>query len=148
MVATTYGMSSRWRSLLTYTAIDPKTDSRNTQNMIEPFSPPQYAVILYQNGWNVSDSCATYLIVKSSVRNALTMTAVATAIRAATRYSPPTPLSISRREPRRAPMTDATAAYAQTTNEARRRKVPRLAITYDPAGARPAASYFEGHFAI
>ena len=46
MIATTYGISSRWRSRLTYTAIAPKTDSRNTQNMIEPSSPPQYDVIL------------------------------------------------------------------------------------------------------
>ena len=28
------------------TASDPKIDSRNTQNMIEPSSPPQYDVIL------------------------------------------------------------------------------------------------------
>ena len=46
MMATTYGISSRWRSRLTYTALDPNTDSRNTQNMIEPSSPPQYEVIL------------------------------------------------------------------------------------------------------
>src|SRR5262249_26639526 len=42
------------------------------------------------------------------------------------------PLSISRRAPRRAPITDTTAAYAQMTNELRRRKVPRLAITIPP----------------
>ena len=46
IVATTYGINSRWRSRFTYTASDPKTDSRNTQNMIEPSSPPQYDVIL------------------------------------------------------------------------------------------------------
>ena len=46
MVATTYGISSRWRSRFTQTARDPKIDSRNTQNMIEPSSPPQYDVIL------------------------------------------------------------------------------------------------------
>jgi len=46
MVATTYGMSSRCRSRLTKTASDPKSESKKTQNMIEPSSPPQYAVIL------------------------------------------------------------------------------------------------------
>ena len=46
MVAITYGMSSRCRCRFTYTAIAPNTDSRNTQNMIEPSSPPQYDVIL------------------------------------------------------------------------------------------------------
>src|SRR4051812_20375613 len=89
---------------------------------------------------------------KSSVRNALMMTAVATAIRAATRYCAPIPLSISRREPRRAPTTELTAAYAHMTNEERRRNVPRLAIAYDPAGAPVAnllaASYFDGHLAM
>src|SRR5256885_1337973 len=38
------------------------------------------------------------------------------------------PLSISRREPRRAPATEMTAEYAQTTNEARRRNEPSEAI--------------------
>src|SRR2546427_4877547 len=89
---------------------------------------------------------------KSSVRNALMMTAVATAISAATRYSAPMPLSINRREPRRAPTTELTAAYAQTTKAERRRKVPRLAMPYDPAGGLVgsllAASYFDGHFAM
>src|SRR2546421_1068291 len=89
---------------------------------------------------------------KSSVRNALMMTAVATAISAAIRYSAPMPLSISRREPRRAPTTELTAAYAQRTNEERRRNVPRLAMPYDPVVGAPvanllAASYFDGHFA-
>ena len=46
ITATTQGISSRWRSRLPATAIDPKTDSRNTQNMIEPSSPPQYDAIL------------------------------------------------------------------------------------------------------
>ena len=46
MIATTYGISSRWRSRLTATATVPNTDSRNTQNRIEPSSPPQYDVIL------------------------------------------------------------------------------------------------------
>ena len=46
MIATTYGISSRCRSRFTYTASEPNIDSRNTQNMIEPSSPPQYDVIL------------------------------------------------------------------------------------------------------
>ena len=46
MMATTQGISSRWRSRLVATAIVPNTDSRNTQNMIEPSRPPQYEVIL------------------------------------------------------------------------------------------------------
>jgi len=41
MIATTHGISSRWRSRLVQTASEPNTDSRNTQNMIEPSSPPQ-----------------------------------------------------------------------------------------------------------
>src|SRR5262245_11500187 len=82
--------------------------------------------------------------------NALTMTAEATVISAVTRYDAPMPLSISRREPRRAPTTEITAAYAQTTKDVRSKKVPRLAIS-DPAGpgaTLPAASYFDGHLAI
>ena len=35
-------MSSRCSSRFRATAIDPKTDSRKTQNMIDPSSPPQY----------------------------------------------------------------------------------------------------------
>jgi hypothetical protein len=50
MTATTYGINSRWRSLFTKTAVLPKHDSRNTQNMIEPSSPPQYDVILKKSG--------------------------------------------------------------------------------------------------
>ncbi len=46
MVATTYGISSRCRSRFTCTATAPKIASRNTQNMIEPSSPPQYEVSL------------------------------------------------------------------------------------------------------
>src|SRR4051812_43591502 len=68
------------------------------------------------------------------------MTAVATAMSAATRYSAPMPLSISRREPRRAPMTELTAAYAHMTNEDRRRNVPRLAIAYVLRSGRCAAA--------
>ncbi len=41
MVATTYGISSRWASRFTYTAMAPNTDNRNTQNMIDPSRPPQ-----------------------------------------------------------------------------------------------------------
>src|SRR5436190_22586477 len=89
---------------------------------------------------------------KSSVRKALMMTAVATAISAATRYSAPMPLSIRRRDTRRAPTTELTAADAQITNEERRRNVPRLAIAYDADGAPLAnllaASYFDGHLAM
>ena len=50
IVATTYGMSSRWRSRFVATATVPNTDSRNTQNMIEPSRPPQYDAILYASG--------------------------------------------------------------------------------------------------
>ena len=46
ITATTYGISSRWRSRLTFTATDPNSDSRNTQNITEPSRPPQYEVIL------------------------------------------------------------------------------------------------------
>ena len=46
MTATTYGISSRWRSRLLCTARAPNTDSRKTQNMMEPSSPPQYEVSL------------------------------------------------------------------------------------------------------
>jgi len=46
MMATTQGISSRWRSRLLATAIVPNTDSSSTQNMIDPSSPPQYDVIL------------------------------------------------------------------------------------------------------
>ena len=46
MIATTYGISSRCRSRLVATASAPNIDSRNTQNRIEPSSPPQYEVIL------------------------------------------------------------------------------------------------------
>ena len=45
-MATTYGISSRCRSRLMYTATAPKIDSRNTQNITEPSSPPQYEVSL------------------------------------------------------------------------------------------------------
>ena len=41
MMATMYGISSRCRSRFTWTAIDPNTDSRNTQNRIDPSNPPQ-----------------------------------------------------------------------------------------------------------
>jgi hypothetical protein len=44
--ATTHGISSRCRSRLVATATEPKTASRNTQNMIDPSRPPQYDVIL------------------------------------------------------------------------------------------------------
>ena len=44
IVAMTYGISSRCRSRLLFTAIAPKTDSRKTQNMIDPSRPPQYDV--------------------------------------------------------------------------------------------------------
>ena len=46
MTATTHGISSRYRSRLIATATLPKTESRNTQNMIEPSSPPQYDATL------------------------------------------------------------------------------------------------------
>jgi hypothetical protein len=41
MSATTYGISSRCRSRFTFTATVPNSDSRNTQNITEPSSPPQ-----------------------------------------------------------------------------------------------------------
>ena len=44
IVAMTYGISSRCRSRLVFTAIAPKTDNRKTQNMIDPSRPPQYDV--------------------------------------------------------------------------------------------------------
>src|SRR5690349_4610591 len=44
------------------------------------------------------------------------------------------PLSISPRDPRRAPTTDTTAAYAATTNVASKIKVPRDAILRTRAG--------------
>src|SRR5262245_22414677 len=78
------------------------------------------------------------------------------------------PLSISRREPRRAPATEAAAAYAHTTNAASRRNEPNEAMwrvedrtragrreDYVPgvlpgtcAGISVFASYFDGHLAM
>src|SRR6266550_2631420 len=71
------------------------------------------------------------------------------------------PLSIRRRERRRAPAIEIEAAYAQTTNAVSRRYEPREAnyrylISDVAAGALPGApaagslagSYFDGHFAI
>jgi hypothetical protein len=42
IVATTQGISSRWRSRLTRMATLPKQASSVAQNMIEPSRPPQY----------------------------------------------------------------------------------------------------------
>ena len=55
MTATTYGISSRCDSRALRTAMAPKTDSNSTQNMIEPSSPPQYAVILNRSGCAASE---------------------------------------------------------------------------------------------
>src|SRR4051812_48980027 len=60
------------------------------------------------------------------------------------------PLSISRRDRRRAPTTEIAPAQLHTTNVARSRKDPSEAMNaYEPASAVLAdGSYFDGHFAI
>jgi len=83
--ATTHGISSRFRSRLVATASVPKTDSRNTQNMIDPSRPPQYDANLYASGCADSEYRCTYLMAKFPVTNAWMMITDATVMSAATR---------------------------------------------------------------
>jgi hypothetical protein len=78
--------------------------------MMEPSSPPQYDVILKKSGWNESEYRETYLIEKSFVTNAWIISTDAMTISAVTMWNAPMPLSMSRRDARRAPATDAAAA--------------------------------------
>jgi hypothetical protein len=70
IVPTTKPIMSRWRRALTATAIVENAPSTNTQNRSEPSSAPQNAVILYDVVIDVSLVAATYLSVKSWVKNA------------------------------------------------------------------------------
>src|SRR5262245_25622835 len=59
------------------------------------------------------------------------------------------PLSMRRRDRRRAPATDAAIVYAHTTNDRRRRNEPSVAMDQPfEAGDGSAAWYFDGHFAM